>query len=289
MSNQPYRRRPSTSARRRKRRNEKIKQAVALTVLAVLVVAVIFAFSKLITYISDRDKPSKGTESTQNSTLATSKNPSHGTEKSTENTTQDTTKETESVSKIDKDSWYLMLVNPTHPIKEGFTVELAKLNNGHSVDKRILNDLQQMMDDCRKAGLSPIICSSYRTMEKQTTLYNNQVKYFKNQGHSDAEAKRLAGMETAVPGTSEHQIGLAVDIVALSYQLLDKKQEETAEQKWLMANSYKYGFILRYPNSKSDITKIIYEPWHYRYVGKEVAKEITEKGITLEEYLGILD
>ena len=89
----------------------------------------------------------------------------------------------------------------------------------------------------------------------------------------------------ARPGTSEHQLGLALDIVDLDYQQLDTRQEETPEQKWLMENSWKYGFILRYPTDKSNITGIIYEPWHYRYVGKEAAKVIHEKGICLEEYL----
>jgi len=89
----------------------------------------------------------------------------------------------------------------------------------------------------------------------------------------------------ALPGTSEHQTGLAVDIVDAGYQSLDEKQERTAVQQWLMKNSWRYGFILRYPNHKSDITGIYYEPWHYRYVGKEAAKEIYEKDICLEEYI----
>ena len=89
----------------------------------------------------------------------------------------------------------------------------------------------------------------------------------------------------AVPGTSEHQTGLAVDIVDMNYQLLDEKQEDTAVQKWLIKNSYKYGFILRYPSDKSEITGINYEPWHYRYVGKDVAKEVYEQGVCFEEYL----
>ena len=97
-----------------------------------------------------------------------------------------------------------------------------------------------------------------------------------------------AGKWVAVPGTSEHQTGLALDIISSSYQVLDRDQENTAEQRWLMENSYKYGFILRYPSDKSEITGINYEPWHYRYVGKEAAKEIYEKGLCLEEYLEYL-
>lgn len=89
----------------------------------------------------------------------------------------------------------------------------------------------------------------------------------------------------AVPGTSEHQLGLALDIVDISNQTLDESQENTPVQKWLMNNSWRYGFILRYPTDKSDITGISYEPWHYRYVGKKAAKEIYDAQICLEEYL----
>lgn len=182
-------------------------------------------------------------------------------------------------------AWNLILVNPWHRIPEGFSVELTQLRNGHAIDKRAYPDLQKMMDDMRAEGLDPLICSSYRTSTKQQTLYNNKVNEYLSQGYSLAQAEEEAGKWVAVPGTSEHQTGLAVDIVDTSYQILDERQEETAVQQWLMNNSWKYGFILRYPNAKRDITGIYYEPWHYRYVGKEVAKEIYEKGICFEEYL----
>ena len=87
----------------------------------------------------------------------------------------------------------------------------------------------------------------------------------------------------AVPGTSEHQLGLAVDIVDVNQQVLEEEQEDTPTQQWLLANSWKYGFILRYPENKSSITGITYEPWHYRYVGRQAAQEIYSQGICLEE------
>ena len=98
---------------------------------------------------------------------------------------------------------------------------------------------------------------------------------------------RRTGWRRRPPGgwPSEHQTGLALDIVAAGYQILDEEQEDTAEQKWLMENSWKYGFILRYPSEKSDITGIGYEPWHYRYVGKAAAADIYRTGVCLEEYL----
>ena len=142
-----------------------------------------------------------------------------------------------------------------------------------------------MMDDARRAGLSPLICSSYRTRAKQEELHKNQVQKFLSEGYSQSMAEQKASQWVAPPGTSEHELGLAVDIVATDHQLLDETQEHTPEQKWLMENCWKYGFILRYPTSKSSITGIGYEPWHYRYVGKDAAKQIMEQGICLEEYL----
>ncbi len=208
-----------------------------------------------------------------------------------EDQTHDIAQETESNSPMaekvtaNPSAWNLILVNPWHRISEGFSVELTQLRNGHAIDKRAYPDLQKMMDDMRAEGLDPLICSSYRTSAKQQTLYNNKVNEYLSQGYSLAQAEAEAGKWVAVPGTSEHQTGLAVDIVDTSYQILDERQEETAVQQWLMENSWKYGFILRYPNAKREITGIYYEPWHYRYVGKEVAKEIYEKGICFEEYL----
>lgn len=184
-----------------------------------------------------------------------------------------------------KSGWNMILVNPWNAMNQNFSVELTQLANGHAIDKRAYPDLQNMMDDARAEGLSPMICSSYRTWDKQRTLYDNETKRYMAQGYSKEEAEKEAAKWVAVPGTSEHQTGLAVDIVAQSYQILDKKQEDTPEQRWLMENSYKYGFILRFPTDKSKITGINYEPWHYRYVGKEAAKEIYERGICLEEYL----
>lgn len=181
--------------------------------------------------------------------------------------------------------WYLTLVNPWNPVPEGYQVALKRLSGVNAVDERCDPDLQQMLWDCREAGYSPVICSSYRTQEKQTYLYNNKVLRLMNQGYTRDGALEEAAKAVARPGTSEHQLGLALDIVDRSYQQLNSLQEDTATQKWLMEHSWEYGFILRYPEDKSEITGIIYEPWHYRYVGIEAAKEMHETGLCLEEYL----
>lgn len=185
----------------------------------------------------------------------------------------------------DASAWNLRLVNASHPIPASYPIDITLLKNGQSVDSRIYRDLQDMMDAARNQGLSPLICSSYRTADKQKSLYEAKVSTCMGQGISRKEAEKQAAEWVAPPGTSEHELGLAVDIVAQSYQLLDKGQEETSEQKWLMKHCSEYGFILRYPTDKSEITGIGYEPWHYRYVGKEAAEEIMRRGICLEEYV----
>ncbi len=184
-----------------------------------------------------------------------------------------------------QDDWRFIMVNPWNPIPDNYQVELVSLDNKQSADKRCHTELQDMLDDCRKAGLFPIICSSYRTRERQEYLYERQVERLVSRGYSREEAKKEAATSNAVPGTSEHQTGLAFDIVDRNNQNLDESQEDTPVQKWLMENSWRYGFILRYPEGKSEITGIIYEPWHYRYVGKEAAKEIYERKICLEEFI----
>ena len=182
------------------------------------------------------------------------------------------------------EQWNLILVNPWNEVPEDYEVKLTRLKNGQAVDSRCYPMLQQMMDDCRAAGLNPVICSSYRTHDKQEELFRKKVNTLRKQGYSQEEAETEAARWVARPGTSEHETGLAVDIVDKSYQLLDEKQEQTPVQQWLMAHCAEYGFILRYPVEKSDLTGIGYEPWHYRYVGVEAAKAITEQGLCLEEY-----
>ena len=185
-----------------------------------------------------------------------------------------------------QDDWRFILVNPWYILPEEYNeVVTSSLPNGESVDSRCYADLMQMLADCTSAGGNPVVCSSYRPHMKQVALFDQQVESLVSAGRTREEAEAEAGTVVALPGTSEHEIGLAVDICDYDYQNLDDAQADTPTQKWLMEHSWEYGFILRYPVNKSNITGIIYEPWHYRYVGKEAAKEITEKGICLEEYL----
>ncbi|MDC2833194.1 M15 family metallopeptidase [Thomasclavelia ramosa] len=194
------------------------------------------------------------------------------------------TNQNKSANSVVKDE-LLTLVNFENTIPKDWKVDLVQLNNGQSVDRRIYDDLIAMLQAAKSEELNPLICSSYRTNEKQEQLYQNKVSEYLSQGYSKVEASDKAAFWVARPGTSEHQLGLAVDIVSTKNQRLDRSQENTVEQQWLIQNSWKYGFVLRYPTNKNSITGVGYEPWHYRYVGKEHAKKINELGVCLEEYV----
>ena len=176
--------------------------------------------------------------------------------------------------------WNLILVNRWHPLPEGYQPQLMTLSNGKEVDERIYPSLQKMFDQARSEGVYPIVASAYRTAEKQQSIMDEKIAEYQANGYSAEKAKTEAEKWVAIPGTSEHQLGLAVDINAdgihsAGYEVYD----------WLDKHAHEYGFIRRFPESKTDITGVANEPWHYRYVGKKVAAEIHDRGICLEEYL----
>lgn len=186
---------------------------------------------------------------------------------------------------FDTGSWELLLVNDIHPLPEWFSVALGETENGHQVDKRIIEELEQMLHDGRQQGMALMICSSFRNEERQLELFQNDIGKYQGLGRTYKEAFFKSKRRTALPGASEHQTGLAVDIVGERYQSLDDGQAETPEAKWLAENCYKYGFVLRYPQGKSNYTGIDYESWHFRFVGKEAAAYMTENHLVLEEFL----
>ena len=183
----------------------------------------------------------------------------------------------------------LMLVNAEHPLPEDYAPELVQVEDKdgrtYQLDVRCAQAFWDMMADCAAAGGEPYICSGFRLRRDQEELYQDKIKRLIEGGTDPEEAPEEAAKTVAVPGTSEHESGLAADLIDESYPYLDELQEQTPTQKWLMENSWRYGFILRYPNGTTEQTGIIYEPWHYRYVGERYAGEIFRMGVTLEEYL----
>ncbi len=178
----------------------------------------------------------------------------------------------------------LMLVNPWNPMPEDLQVQLVEIGDGMQMDERAAGALAKMLAACRKTGVVPVPISGYRTQEYQQGLFDNKLQRVIAEGYTGDAAAKRAAESVALPGTSEHQLGLSMDILDVDNPDLDNSQEWTATQQWLMKHCNEYGFILRYPNGTSAITGIIYEPWHYRFVGKATAAEIGMLGITLEEY-----
>lgn len=175
--------------------------------------------------------------------------------------------------------WNLMLVNSRYRIPDDYSVELIRLSNGEQVDSRIYPDLQEMFDDARGAGYSLFVRAGYRSEEDQENLMEDKIEAYRQEGYSQREAEREAEKWVAKPGTSEHELGLSVDINA------EGQTDGNRLYQWLAEHSWKYGFILRYPAEKEEITGIDYEPWHFRYVGKQAAKEMYEQDLCLEEYV----
>ena len=184
--------------------------------------------------------------------------------------------------------WNLVLVNDWNPVPQGYDnhVSLTTVKGGQQVDSRMVDALTAMMQAGRAAAAADMqVVSGYRASSKQDTLYWRQVRQERGSGISEIKAQYNAGQVVKRPGFSEHNCGLAVDLGGNGNFYLNKNFENTAAFKWLIANCADYGFILRFPKGKESITGVIYEPWHYRYVGKEAAREIMSKGWCLEEYL----
>lgn len=180
----------------------------------------------------------------------------------------------------------ILLVNKENKLPEDYEVELKTLPDGvNRAAEEAYEPLCDMLKAGRREGLNFEICSSYRDVKRQEELFDEDLRVLMNSGYTYLQAYEEVEKETMPPGCSEHSTGLAFDIVALDYQMLDAGQARTAENKWLQEHCAEYGFILRYPEGKEDITGISYEAWHFRYVGQEVAEYIMEEGITLEEYL----
>lgn len=181
--------------------------------------------------------------------------------------------------------WNLTLVNYENKMPDDYEVQLENIDQSRKFDSRAIGYLNEMIKDMKADGATNIWPqSTYRSIELQEELYNNKVQYFRNIGKSEQEAKALTEKVINKPGYSDHNLGLAVD-----FNYVKESFKDTKEYAWLLENAEEYGFILRYPKGKEDITKVSYEPWHWRFVGIEHAKEMNDLGMCLEEYIAYLN
>ena len=185
----------------------------------------------------------------------------------------------------EKEEYYLLLANAENPLPQDWSIQTEEVQNGYEMDKRAAPAMREMIQAAKEDGVELMLCSAYRSIEKQHQLFDLSQQAYMAQGMSEEEAYAKTATETAIPGTSEHQTGLAADIVTPTYQMLDAGFADTPAGQWLSEHATEYGFVLRYPQDKQEVTGIIYESWHYRFVGKTHAKLMKESGLCLEEYL----
>ena len=174
----------------------------------------------------------------------------------------------------------LILVNSENAFPDNVNLNLVSFN-GYQVADTIYNDLARMYNAALNDNITLKINNAYRSKDEQAQIFESKMNAYENEGYTKEKAYEQTTLTVQVPGYSEHETGLAIDSSNEGHYDENEKMWE-----WLKNNAYKYGFILRYPEDKYEITKINYEPWHYRYVGKKAAKDITNKNLTLEEYLG---
>ncbi len=179
----------------------------------------------------------------------------------------------------------LTLVDREHPIEDDYNVEFTLLGEGQMVDSRCVDDLEAMLEACRRAGGQPVLTASFRTWGAQERVWEEALAALTESGLSPEEAERRLERLVEKPGCSEHQLGLAVDLCEQGSELPQEQQGDTVTLRWLADNAWRYGFILRFPAEKTEVTGMEYRPWHYRYVGREAAAQIRDLGLSLEEYI----
>ena len=188
----------------------------------------------------------------------------------------------EEINKLAND--YLILINSNNPIPIKYQPPVIRVTGGQYMHITVAPIVEQILLDAKAEGITLNVLSGYRSAERQEFLFNRRVITYIASGQEPASAFNLAAMTNPLPGTSEHQSGLCMDIVEAPHTSLVYELEDTEGYKWMLKHCAEYGFILRYPKGKSEITSIIYEPWHFRYVGIEAATQIMKNNLTLEEY-----
>ena len=295
----------------------KFKFSQIIFIAVICIVLIVICVSQLTNRVDEKESSTTTTTtttSTTTTTTTTSPSSTTTTKTSTTSTTKPVTNSFYQYAKyrapkavptdINKHGKLLMLLNNYNELPENYVWDLVYWSNGQAVDNAILNKsdfsiqavdrsayepLKAMFKAAEEAGVPLNFYSGYRSIVRQNRNFNNYVNSFIDVGFSREEAISRTNTEIAYPGTSEHNVGLAIDILAKGSTDLTENFEKTPHFKWLMENAENYGFVLRYPKEKTKITEIIYEPWHYRYVGVEHAKKMNQLGLCLEEYIEYLE
>lgn len=252
---------------------------LSIILFLLIIIAVVVIVARKVIISDGQAANSETSEISNNDNSEQSQNTTNSTNETGTENSSNTVTASNNLSLLD--DWQIRLVNRENPLPDDFTVELENLDASRKFDKRAIEPLKEMICDMRDQGIKNIWAqSTYRSIEYQKGLYEKSINKYLKQGKSQEEAQKLTDEYINRPGTSEHHLGLAVD-----FNNVDEGFENTKAYKWLLENASDYGFILRYPKEKENITGIEYEPWHWRYVGPEHAKKMKEQNLCLEEYV----
>ena len=255
------------------KRKQLNKRKIALILLIIIIVTAV---------IVKKSKNKTTVETTTNQ--VEQKTTSQDENKNEENQVNEQNQDQEQQPEKEITDWRLTLANYETLLPENFTVKVENIDKTRQFDARAIGELNDMMNQMKKDGITNIwIQSAYRSVARQKELYDASVKKYLQEGKSQEEAEKLTNEYINKPGSSDHNLGLAVD-----FNKVDNGFEKLEGFKWLQKNAENYGFVLRYPKDKEDITKIAYESWHWRYVGVEHAKKMNELNMCLEEYIQYL-
>lgn len=268
--------RRSSSERAKRRKKLLLQKAVVIVVFVLAAALLVFCIVMIFQGISKASKPSSESSTSVQSVVSTESVPTQNA----------------AAIAADPEAWNLQVISPAYPATADFPVpELTSLAYGgvaYYMDARIQEQLLQMITDCNASteGGALRIVSAYRSFAFSKKQYDYYYDNYVSQGRSAEAAAAEAGQIETYPGTNDHQTALAIDFVNSSVETASNSFDQTAEYQWLRENSKNYGFILRYPADKVEITGVDYQPYHFRYVGVDEAKEMTEKNLCLEEYVG---
>ena len=274
-------RRVQPNRRKQMKRRSKHHKVVQRKLNKKKVVVVVVIFLLLIILIVKNIKGDKSVETSSNDENTRISTANETTAKQVQ---QEDIEQPQPKPKKEITEWNLRLANSENILPEDFEVEVVEFADDRQFDARAIKYLKQMINAMGQDGISNVwVQSAYRSVERQKELYDNSVQKYLKQGKTQEEAEKLTDEYINKPGASDHNLGLAVD-----FNYVDNKFDDLEAFKWLKENAEDYGFILRYPKDKEDITKISYESWHWRYVGEEHAKKMNELNMCLEEYIEYL-
>ena len=290
----PHRRRLTRAEVRRRRRNRAIRRVAGLTVmLCVAAGGVTFLLTRraAVPSASAASAISMPAQSIADSTVSSAENtaaPANALGLTAANALGLTADEARAMLADP----LMVLVNHTSKMPDDYTFDTKECGSATAVNKTLQTVACDAFLEMQKAaaadGVTVWMQSGYRSVKYQTSLYERKTKYYLDKGYDNATAKEKAAAVVNPPGYSEHNCGLAADLNSPEHTGLDEGFEKTAAFRWLCEHAGDYGFILRYPKDAEDKTEIIYEPWHWRYVGAENAAKINASGLCFEEYIETL-